>query len=101
LYDLDPRKSPPNKSDAKPKSNKAAEEKGDAEEKTELQAATEAEAKPESKEPTQCLWSIDLEVGDGELVGVAGAVGSGKSALVAAIMGEVSCCKMGWTVPNL
>merc|ERR1719237_661266 len=36
-----------------------------------------------------CLFGLNLSVGRGELVGVAGAVGSGKTSLVSAIMGEM------------
>ena len=37
-----------------------------------------------------CLFDINLEVREGQLVGVAGAVGAGKSSLIGAIMGEVT-----------
>ena len=36
-----------------------------------------------------CLFDLNLSVGRGELVGVAGAVGSGKTSSVSAIMGEM------------
>ena len=36
-----------------------------------------------------CLFDIDLKVRKGDLVGIAGAVGSGKSSLMSAILGEM------------
>merc|ERR1719192_1454845 len=36
-----------------------------------------------------CLFGLSLSISRGELVGVAGAVGSGKTSLVSAIMGEM------------
>ena len=36
-----------------------------------------------------CLFDIDLQVRRGDLVGIAGAVGSGKSSLMSAILGEM------------
>ena len=36
-----------------------------------------------------CLYDIELEVKQGQLLGVAGPVGGGKSSLIGAIMGEV------------
>ncbi len=44
----------------------------------------------ESLNYSPCLFDIDLQVKRGELLGIAGAVGAGKSSLIAAIMGEVS-----------
>lgn len=38
---------------------------------------------------TSCLFDIDLEVEEGTLLGIAGPIGSGKSSLLSAIMGEV------------
>ena len=35
------------------------------------------------------VFSINLEVGEGKLVAVVGAVGSGKSSLLSAILGEM------------
>lgn len=37
-----------------------------------------------------CLFNIDLDVTKGQLVGVGGSVGSGKSSLISAIMGEMT-----------
>lgn len=42
-------------------------------------------------ESTSVLRNVELEVQKGELVAVAGAVGSGKSSLLAAIAGEMRC----------
>jgi ABC-type multidrug transport system ATPase subunit len=36
-----------------------------------------------------CLFDIDLDVPKGQLMGIAGPVGAGKSSLISAIMGEV------------
>ena len=36
-----------------------------------------------------CLFDIDFKVRKGDLVGIAGAVGSGKSSLMSAILGEM------------
>nr|AHK05653.1 ATP-binding cassette transporter sub-family C member 5 [Tigriopus japonicus] len=38
---------------------------------------------------TSCLFDIDLEVEEGTLLGIAGPIGSGKSSLLSAIMGEM------------
>ena len=40
-------------------------------------------------EHVPCLHGLDLSVGKGQLVGVAGGVGAGKTSLISAIMGEV------------
>ncbi len=44
---------------------------------------------PNDSDFVACLFDLDLEVREGELLGVAGPVGSGKSSLVSAIMGEM------------
>jgi len=49
----------------------------------------EGQALNAQEEEPATLHEIDLEVKQGELVGVAGGIGSGKSSLVSAIMGEV------------
>ena len=36
-----------------------------------------------------CLFDLNLEIKKGELIGVSGGVGSGKTSLISAIMGEV------------
>ena len=36
-----------------------------------------------------CLFDLDLSVKKGDLIGVAGGVGSGKTSLISALMGEV------------
>ena len=41
-----------------------------------------------------CLFNMDLDVTKGQLLGVAGSVGSGKSSLISAIMGEVRRCQL-------
>ena len=41
-----------------------------------------------------CLFNINLDVSKGQLLGVAGSVGAGKSSLISAIMGEVSRCQL-------
>ena len=43
----------------------------------------------EQLEYIPCLFDIDLKVRKGDLVGVAGAVGSGKSSLMSSILGEM------------
>ncbi len=40
-------------------------------------------------EVVSTLFEVDLDVEEGQLLGVAGPVGAGKSSLVSAIMGEV------------
>ena len=40
-------------------------------------------------EHTPCLFDLDLSISKGQLVGVAGGVGSGKTSLVSSVMGEV------------
>ena len=42
-----------------------------------------------SVELISCLFDINLKVKRGQLVGVAGEVGSGKTSLIGAVMGEV------------
>ena len=42
-----------------------------------------------SIEHIQCLHNLNLSVKRGELIGVAGGVGSGKTSLISALMGEV------------
>ena len=41
-------------------------------------------------EETQCLSNITLEIGNGALIGIIGPVGSGKSSLLSAILGEMT-----------
>ena len=36
-----------------------------------------------------CLFDLNLDIKKGQLIGVAGGVGSGKTSLISAIMGEV------------
>ena len=36
-----------------------------------------------------CLFDLDLNIRKGQLIGVAGGVGSGKTSLISAVMGEV------------
>ena len=36
-----------------------------------------------------CLFDLNLEIKKGQLIGVSGGVGSGKTSLISAIMGEV------------
>ncbi len=55
----------------------------------------EAEKEALNKESlgyVQCLNNIDLRVEPGQFLGVAGHIGSGKSSLISAIMGEVCVC---------
>ncbi len=40
--------------------------------------------------PLTALYNISLKVEVGDVVGVAGSVGSGKSALISALLGQVS-----------
>ena len=41
------------------------------------------------QDSVQVLFNVNLKVKSGDLLGVAGAVGSGKSSLISAIMGEL------------
>jgi len=43
----------------------------------------------EQKEPVRCLDGVDIEVRAGQLVALVGRVGSGKSAVLAALLGEL------------
>jgi ABC-type lipoprotein export system ATPase subunit len=45
---------------------------------------------PDENQPIETLHSIELEIPRGKLIGVCGSVGSGKSSLLSAIMGDVS-----------
>ncbi|TRY70687.1 hypothetical protein TCAL_10025 [Tigriopus californicus] len=61
---------------------------------TDLGTATETEPLKEKGDEdqlpyTSCLFDIDLEVEEGTLLGIAGPIGSGKSSLLSAIMGEI------------
>eukprot|EP00094_Tigriopus_californicus_P010393 TCALIF_10025-PA protein Name:"Similar to ABCC5 Multidrug resistance-associated protein 5 (Homo sapiens)" AED:0.10 eAED:0.10 QI:113/0.84/0.78/0.92/0.76/0.71/14/0/1294 len=61
---------------------------------TDLGTATETEPLKEKGDEdqlpyTSCLFDIDLEVEEGTLLGIAGPIGSGKSSLLSAIMGEM------------
>ena len=44
---------------------------------------------PDVPKYTQVLRDINLSISPGNLVGVAGAIGSGKSSLISSILGEV------------
>ena len=70
------------------------------EEKTKKKAENEANGTVDPEESKRlkeeveleyipCLFDIDLRVRRGDLVGIAGAVGSGKSSLMSAILGEM------------
>ena len=50
---------------------------------------TEEEEEEEGVREIPTLFDIDLQVPRGHLVGIAGPVGSGKSSLISAILGEV------------
>jgi len=57
--------------------------------------ATTAEEKghfimPDDNQHVETLHNIELEVPRGKLIGICGSVGSGKSSLLSAIMGDVS-----------
>lgn len=58
-------------------------------EKSDEKEESQEEQPLKATSKSNCLFDIDLEVKEGGLLGVAGAVGSGKTSLVAAIMGEV------------
>ena len=49
----------------------------------------EEEEEEEEEEEVTTLTNISLEVPTGQLVGIAGGVGAGKSSLISAILGEV------------
>ena len=36
-----------------------------------------------------CVYSINLDVGEGQLIGVVGHLGSGKTSLISSILGEM------------
>jgi ATP-binding cassette subfamily C (CFTR/MRP) protein 5 len=44
----------------------------------------------DENQPIETLHNVELEVPRGTLIGVCGSVGSGKSSLLSAIMGDVS-----------
>jgi ATP-binding cassette subfamily C (CFTR/MRP) protein 5 len=44
----------------------------------------------DENQPIETLHNIELEISRGKLIGVCGSVGSGKSSLLSAIMGDVS-----------
>ena len=47
--------------------------------------------KDNSDSSVQVLFNVNLKIEHGKLIGVAGGVGSGKSSLISAIMGELKC----------
>jgi ATP-binding cassette subfamily C (CFTR/MRP) protein 5 len=44
----------------------------------------------DENQPIETLHNIELDIPRGQLIGVCGSVGSGKSSLLSAIMGDVS-----------
>lgn len=48
---------------------------------------------PDDNQHMETLHNIELEVSRGKLIGICGSVGSGKSSLLSAIMGDVSVCE--------
>jgi len=48
---------------------------------------------PDDNQHMETLHNIKLEVPRGKLIGICGSVGSGKSSLLSAIMGDVSVCE--------
>jgi ABC-type polysaccharide/polyol phosphate transport system ATPase subunit len=48
---------------------------------------------PDDNQRIETLHNIELEVPRGKLIGICGSVGSGKSSLLSAIMGDVSVCE--------
>ena len=80
------------------KHGKAKKEKEDvlaAEEESPLQDARNCDQNGKAKEEEgeqefiQVLHNVNISITPGELIGIAGAIGSGKSSLISAITGEV------------
>jgi len=79
-----------NESEGKPTNSNNSVKKG---EKDKKEKDEEMEKLMKETDYVQVLSKVDLQVEKGQLVGVAGAVGSGKSSLIAAIMGELNKTK--------
>jgi ABC-type branched-chain amino acid transport systems, ATPase component len=54
---------------------------------------------PDNNQHIETLHNIELEVPRGKLIGICGSVGSGKSSLLSAIMGDVSVCEQALKFP--